>query len=195
VPPSNGPKPRSARGESEPDAKPAARSETRQEPEPKPAPKPRNAAVEPSRQPEGEGTVTREDPAKRLARTPPVSREDARGEPARGEGEAAVSKLRLYGAAGSDVKVIERSAARSKKLESFANSGAGGEAVPAGETGATNAVAAPPPADDASAEQKRQRADKKKKDAAVTPAPSASAPAAHTAHRPPTVIRPLPGNN
>jgi hypothetical protein len=191
--PPNGPKPKTAArgGESEPEARQEPKSEPRSEP--RSAPKPRaNAAVEPPRQPEGEGAITREDPAKRLGRTPPA-REDTRVEPAKGDGDAVVGKLRLYGAAGSDVKTIERSADQSKKLESHANSDAAGEATPPAEAGATNAIAAPP-VDDVNAGPKRKPAERKKKDAAVTP--PATAPAPHTArpHRP-VVSQPPPGNN
>jgi hypothetical protein len=204
----NGAKPKTAaRGESEPEARPEAKPEAR------PAPKPRTSVVvEPPRQQEGEGANTREE--RRQARTPAVPREDTKLEPARSEGakgegvkgegskaegEAVVGKLRSYGASGSDVRAIERSAEQSKKPESDANSGATNETAPPADAGTTNAVAAPP-ADDANAEKRKptenKPAEKKKKDAAVTSATPGGGPAAHAArpHRP-AAVQPPPGNN
>jgi hypothetical protein len=158
--------------------------------EPKPAPKPRPSAAtaataEPPKSPlEGDAdtaSTPREDPTKRAARTPVLPREGAKQ-----QGDALMlSKLKLYGAAGGEPKDTERLANPAKKLESYASSGAGADAVT-------------PPIDEAAA--KRKAADKKKKDAAaaasagVSTSPTAShGPRPRRAQAP--IIQPPPGNN
>jgi hypothetical protein len=166
--PATGPKPKTAaRGEAEPEAKPEPRAER---------PKPRaNAAAEPGARPEGEGDTA----IMREERRPP--REATRTEP-----DPTVGKLKLYGAAGTGAREIERSADKSHKVESYVNSGSPAETAAPADTGSTNAAAAPG-ADDHAAKRK-------KKDAAAPPASDAAhAPRPHRAQAP--VIQPAPGNN
>ena len=161
-----GPKPKTAaRGDNEPEARP----DSRPEPRPKPEARPDS---------EGDTTIMREE------RRP--SREATRTEP-----DPMVGRLKLYGASGSGGREIERSADKSKKVDSCVNSGSPAETVAPADTGSTNAVAAPG-ADDAHA------AKHKKKDAVAGAAPPASDTAAH-APRPrraqAPAVQPPPGNN
>ena len=158
--------------------------------EAKPGPKPRPSAAtaataEPPKPPlEGDAdtaSTPREDPTKRTARTPVPPREGAKQ-----QGDAIMlSKLKFYGSAGGEAKDTERLANPAKKLESYASSGAGADAVT-------------PPVDEAAA--KRKAADKKKKDAAA--AASAGTSTSTTAPHGPRprraqapIIQPPPGNN
>ena len=138
--------------------------------EDKPAPKPRAATAataataEPDKQPDAEANA----PAgPRQAARPPV--------------DPVVARLNSYAAARGEPKDTARAAAAAKKLESYANAGAGAEAVT--------------PSDDPNA--KRKPGDKKKKD---TRAATGETAAPHPARPPrraqaPTIIQPLPGNN
>jgi hypothetical protein len=159
--------------------------------EPKSGPKPRPSAAtaataEPPKAPlDGDGdtaSTPREDPTRRTARTPVSPRDGAKQ-----QGDAIMlSKLRFYGSAGGEPKDTERLANPAKKLESYANSGAGADAVT-------------PPVDEAAAKRKAA-ADKKKKDAAAAASAGASTsttgphgPRPRRAQAP--IIQPPPGNN
>jgi hypothetical protein len=132
--------------------------------EDKPAPKPRPAATataEPDKQSEAEASA----PAAPREATKPSA-------------DPVVTKLNFYAAARGEPKDTARLATPARKLESYANSGAGAEGVT--------------PADEPNA--KRKPADKKKKDTnatgdTATPHP----PRPRRAQAP--VIQPPPGNN
>jgi hypothetical protein len=166
----NGPKPKTAaRGENEPEARP----ETRERPKPR-ANAESEAKPEAKQEGEGDTGIMREE------RRPP--REATR------EPDPTVGKLKLYGAAGTGAREIERSADKSHKVESYVNSGSPPEAAAPTDTGSTNAAAAPG-ADDAHA------AKRKKKDAAAPPASDTTAHAPRPRRAQAPVIQPVPGNN
>ena len=135
--------------------------------EEKPAAKPRTAtAAEPDKQPEAEtaAPAPAAPAAPREATKPPV--------------DPVVAKLNSYAAARGEPKDTARLATPAKKLESYANSGAGGEGVT--------------PSDEPNA--KRKPADKKKKDTNATGDTAAPHPPRPRRAQGP-VIQPPPGNN
>jgi hypothetical protein len=198
--PGAGPKPKPATGAAE--SEPAG---------PKPGPKPRaTAAIAPEAKPgeaDGDSTIMQEESPKPPVRTP--SREGTR--PSSGQADSVASKLKSYAAAGGDAKETERLTDTTKKLESYASSGAPAEAIapaapknaaaPPAEAGA-NADAVPS-ADDANATRKRKGSEKKKKDTTGTPAAASDTTAGATAPRSPRpphraqgpATQPVPGNN
>jgi hypothetical protein len=127
--------------------------------EQKPGQKPRQVTAEPDRQPDAE------------AGGPAAPREAAKPQV-----DPIIAKLNAYGAARGEPKDTARLANPDRKLETYANSGAGADAVA--------------PAD----EPKRKPPDKKKKDAAAATG-DAAAPHAPRPRRAPAIIQPPPGNN
>jgi hypothetical protein len=125
----------------------------------KPGQKPRQAIAEPDRQPDAE------------AAAPAGPREAAKPQV-----DPVVAKLNAYAAARGEVKDTARLASPDRKLENYANSGSGVDAVAPGD------------------DPKRKPPDKKKKDAAAAPGDTA-APHAPRPRRAQAPVQPPPGNN